>query len=75
MSLKTFPGGIHPPDNKQWSAHKPIEDCPLPEEFVVPLAQHIGAPASACVEVGDKVGRGQVIGAAKGFVSVPIHAP
>jgi electron transport complex protein RnfC len=75
MSLKTFPGGIHPPDNKQWSAHKPIEECPLPEEFVVPLAQHIGAPATPCVEVGEQVDRGQVIGQAKGFVSVPIHAP
>ncbi|PNU20686.1 electron transport complex subunit RsxC [Geothermobacter hydrogeniphilus] len=75
MQLKTFPGGLHPPDNKQWSAHKPIEDCPLPEELVVPLGQHIGAPAVPCVAVGDLVKRGQVIGEAKGFVSVPVHAP
>jgi len=75
MQLKTFPGGLHPPDNKQWSAHKPIEDCPLPEELIVPLGQHIGAPAVPCVAVGDLVKRGQVIGEAKGFVSVPVHAP
>ncbi len=75
MRLKTFPGGVHPADNKQYSAHKPIEDCPLPEEFIIPLSQHIGAPAVACVSAGDKVGRGQVIGEARGFVSVPIHAP
>lgn len=75
MALKTFPGGLHPPDNKQWSAHKPIEVCPLPAEFVVPLAQHIGAPAVACVAVGDVVTKGQQIAEAKGFVSVPIHAP
>jgi len=75
MSLKTFPGGLHPPDNKQWSAHKPIEVCPLPGELVVPLAQHIGAPAVACVAAGDSVKKGQVIGTAKGFVSVPVHAP
>jgi len=75
MSLKTFPGGLHPPDNKQWSAHKPIEVCPLPSELVVPLAQHIGAPAVACVAAGDSVKKGQVIGTAKGFVSVPVHAP
>lgn len=75
MALKTFPGGLHPPDNKQWSAHKPIETCPLPAEFVVPLAQHIGAPAVACVAVGDFVTKGQQIAEAKGFVSVPIHAP
>jgi len=75
MKLKTFTGGIHPPDNKQWSSHKAIEDCPLPAEFVVPLAQHIGAPSVACVEVGQRVARGQEIGSAKGFVSVPMHAP
>jgi H+/Na+-translocating ferredoxin:NAD+ oxidoreductase subunit C len=75
MKLKTFPGGLHPPDNKQWSAHKPIESCPLPAELVVPLAQHIGAPAIACVAAGDLVKKGQVIGQAKGFVSVPVHAP
>lgn len=74
MTLKTFPGGLHPPDNKQWSAHKPIEECPLPAELVIPLSQHIGVPAEACVQVGELVGKGQVIGQAKGFVSVPVHA-
>lgn len=74
MQLKTFPGGLHPPDNKQWSAHKPIEDCPLPEELIIPLGQHIGVPAVPCVAVGDLVKKGQVIGEAKGFVSVPVHA-
>ncbi len=74
MKLKTFPGGLHPPDNKQWSAHKAIETCPLPEELVIPLSQHIGAPAELCVAKGDLVKKGQVIGAAKGFVSVPVHA-
>jgi len=74
MKLKTFPGGLHPPDNKQWSAHKPIETCPLPEELVIPLSQHIGAPAEPCVAKGDQVKKGQVVGQAKGFVSVPVHA-
>lgn len=75
MKTRTFPGGLHPPDNKGWTAHKPIEICPLPEELVVPMAQHIGAPATPCVEVGQQVRRGEMIGAAKGFVSVPVHAP
>jgi electron transport complex protein RnfC len=74
MKLKTFPGGLHPPDNKQWSAHKAIETCPLPEELVIPLSQHIGAPAELCVAKGEHVKKGQVIGVAKGFVSVPVHA-
>lgn len=47
----------------------------MPAEFVVPMAQHIGAPAVASVEVGQSVSKGQEIGAAKGFVSVPVHAP
>ncbi|MGW8311807.1 MAG: electron transport complex subunit RsxC [Desulfuromonadales bacterium] len=75
MKQKTFAGGIHPPDSKQWSSHKAIEDCPLPAELIVPLAQHIGAPAVPCVEVGQHVAKGQEIGTAKGFVSVPVHAP
>ena len=74
MKLKSFPGGLHPPDNKHYTAHKPIIDCPLPAELVIPLSQHIGAPAEACVTVGQKVKKGEVVGTAKGFVSVPVHA-
>lgn len=74
MFLKSFPGGLHPPDHKH-TAHRPVEACPLPAELVVPLSQHIGAPAVACVAVGQAVGKGEVIGQAKGFVSVPVHAP
>ena len=74
MSLKTFDGGLHPPDSKKYTEHKAIEACPLPEELVIPAVQHIGAPAEICVAVGDKVDKGTVIATAKGFVSVPIHA-
>lgn len=74
MKLKTFKGGLHPPDGKHYSAHKVIEPCPLPDELVIPLAQHIGAPAEACVEVGAKVKKGTTIATATGFVSVPVHA-
>ncbi|TYO95461.1 electron transport complex protein RnfC [Geothermobacter ehrlichii] len=75
MRMKTFSGGLHPPDSKEFTATRAIEDCPLPEELVVPLSQHIGAPATACVQAGDRVRKGQVIGEAGGFVSVPVHAP
>ncbi len=74
MKLKTFTGGLHPPDNKQWSSHKAIEDCPLPEQLLIPLSQHIGLPADPCVKPGDRVKKGQPVGLAKGFVSVPVHA-
>ncbi len=40
----------------------------------MPLRQALGAPAEPIVKVGDEVGRGQKIGEANGFVSVPVHA-
>lgn len=73
--MKTFPiGGIHPSDNKQYSKDAAIERFPVPATVVIPLAQHIGAPAVACVAKGDKVLAGQVIATAGGFVSSAIHS-
>src|SRR5699024_11204337 len=47
----------------------------LPEgELVYPLSQHIGAPANPLVKKGDRVLKGQVIAAAGGYVSAPVHA-
>jgi electron transport complex protein RnfC len=43
--------------------------------MVVSLAQHIGKPALPVVREGQEVQRGQVLAAADGFVSVPVHAP
>jgi Na+-translocating ferredoxin:NAD+ oxidoreductase RnfC subunit len=41
----------------------------------IPLKQHIGAPAQACVKVGENVTVGQVIGLAlDDALSVNIHA-
>lgn len=53
---------------------RPIERIPFPDEVVLPLSQHLGAPSKAVVEVGDKVYRGQIVAEAGGFVSVPLHA-
>jgi electron transport complex protein RnfC len=74
--MSTFKiGGVHPQDNKQYSALKPIVDCPLPQKAIIPLIQHIGAPAQPVVEKGDKVRVGQLIAKAGGFVSANIHSP
>ena len=74
--MKTFTiGGVHPRDNKQYSAHKPIEQVPIPEKVVIPLVQHIGAPAKPIVAKGDRVLGGQLIAEAGGFVSANIHSP
>ncbi len=73
--LHKFHGGVHPPEHKAESNSLPIGAAPLPRRLVVPLRQHIGAPARPVVEVGDRVLKGQMIGAADGFVSAAVHAP
>lgn len=73
--LKGFSkGGIHAPEYKL-SSGEAIREFALPETAVVPLSQHIGAPAVPCVAKGDRVRTGQVIATAAGFVSSNIHAP
>ena len=74
--MNTFPiGGIHPSDNKEWSKDKAIEVIELPNEVLIPMIQHIGAPATPIVQKGDRVLTGQLIGQATGFVSANIHSP
>jgi len=68
-------GGVHPHDNKQYSAHQPITECPLPQKAIIPLVQHIGAPAQPVVEKGQKVKVGELLAKAGGFVSANIHSP
>ena len=70
-----FRHGVHPPEKKQQTAALSIRRLPYPDELIVPLRQHIGAPAVPIVRVGDHVERGDKIAEAGGFVSVPHHAP
>ena len=73
--MKTFRmGGIHPPENKL-TANKKIERVPVPSQVVVPLSQHIGAPAVAVVEKGSEVKVGTLLGKSSGLVSANIHSP
>ncbi|MBR3568054.1 MAG: electron transport complex subunit RsxC [Salinivirgaceae bacterium] len=72
--FKTFKiGGVHPEANKL-SAANAIVSAQLPKTAIISLAQHIGAPANAVVQKGDKVKVGQLIGEANGFVSANIHS-
>ncbi len=71
---KSFRGGVHPDDRKRYTAAKAIETAPVPEKVVIPVRQHIGAPCSPIVKVGDVVKKGQVIAEAQAFVSSPVHA-
>lgn len=72
--LRTFSlGGIHPPENKL-SAGKPITPILPLKEVIIPLGQHIGAPAVPTVQKGDVVRVGSVIAKSGGFISTNIHA-
>ena len=72
---KTFRiGGVHPHDNKI-SAEAAIEVFPAIETAYVSMAQHLGAPATPVVAVGDKVKVGQVIAEPSGFISAYVHSP
>ena len=73
--LYRFHGGLHLPDNKAQSLQAPVEPAGLPARLYLPLQQHIGAIAKAVVAVGDRVLKGQVVAAAAGAVSAPVHAP
>ncbi len=74
MGLKSFPGGVHPHDYKEFSKKASIEQPPLPGKVIIPLSQHIGAPAKPVVKLKDEVKTGQLIAEAGGFVSIPMHS-
>ena len=72
--MRTFRiGGIHPQANKL-SDGQPIQIVMPPATIVIPLSQHIGAPATAVVAKGDKVKTGMLIGKSAGFISANIHS-
>lgn len=70
-----FHGGIHPPERKTLSSEVPIRPVPLPDQLVLPLNMHLGAPARPVVNPGDLVRKGQTIALGHGPVSSPVHAP
>lgn len=69
-----LPGGIHPPQHKNQSLQLPLGEIPLPPFLVIPLNQHMGTPARAIVQVGERVLAGQLIGIADGTFSANTHA-
>ena len=69
MSLKSFIGGIHPKDQKQYTKDLPIIKIKASDEVVFPLKQHIGAPCQPIVKVKDEIKVGQVIACSDGFKS------
>lgn len=78
MAKLSFKGGVHPlkriHHGKYLSEKSAISMCSVPDEIILPLSQHIGAPAVPIVEVGDTVDMGQKVADAGGFVSVPVYS-
>lgn len=74
MSIKSFKGGVHPPERKDVTKELPIEFLfPSTKMVWIPISQG-GAPNSSLVKVGDIVSRGQKIADSDSFMGVPVHA-
>lgn len=72
--LFSFKGGIKPEAHKAESVTLPIAAVPLPKYLHIPLHQNVGGPPRPLVKVGDRVLKGQAIGASDAFVSAAVHA-
>jgi len=72
---RRFQGGIHPPESKELTESKAIEELGAPDVLVVPLLQNLGGPAKQVVSPKDEVEKGQLLGEATGFVSTDVHSP
>ena len=66
-------GKTHVPHRKNTAGTESVR-MPVPETVIIPTSQHIGAPATPTVKVGDTVYVGTKIGEAGGYVSSPIHS-
>ena len=69
----TFKGGTHVEEHKN-TAGCAIEPMPVPATVSIALSQHIGAPCTPLVKVGDTVTRGQMIGSVENALGCPVHS-
>jgi electron transport complex protein RnfC len=74
-ALFKFRGGVKPASHKDESTRAPIARAPLPAQLVVPLRQSAGGTPQPLVKAGQKVLKGERIGAPEGNFSSAIHAP
>ncbi|MDR0457281.1 MAG: electron transport complex subunit RsxC [Treponema sp.] len=76
MLVNSFKRGINLPTRKHATEGKPVEQVPHPQQVVIPINQHFGAPNQSLVTVGEKVVRGHKIADAltPGPMTVPVHA-
>lgn len=75
QQLWTFPGGVHPKEEKTLSNGTPLIRPSLAEAYYVPLKQHRGDEGQCLVEPDQQVLKGQALSAASHPYAVPVHAP
>ena len=71
--MASYLRGIHTPHRKG-TKNGAIVRMPVPATVTVPMAMHIGKPATPIVKVGDLVKVGTKIGAADGYISSDVYA-
>ncbi|MBO5934721.1 MAG: electron transport complex subunit RsxC [Clostridia bacterium] len=72
-AVKQVKGGVLVDHHKDTKDMATVRITP-PERVILPMQQHIGAPCSPLVKVGDHVDVGQKIADSDQYVSAPIHA-
>lgn len=70
---KSFSGGVEVPHFKN-TENIQTEKIGVPDEVIIPMQQHSGAPCKLTVKEGEPVKVGQVIGISESFISAPIHS-
>lgn len=75
VSMKvTFKRGVHPSyANKKATKSEPVRDF-VSDTVQIVMNMHIGPPSTPCVQKGDLVKIGQLIGEPVGFMGLPVHA-
>lgn len=73
MWKRKFLGNLSISHRKNTAKLSPVK-MELPKEVLLPMDQHIGAPAIPVVKAGDEVRVGQLIAEANGAVSAPVYA-
>ena len=67
-------GGLRLPAEKNLSTAQAIQHMPVPDQIVLPIAQHVGEPAHPIVGIGEYVHKGQLVADSWGSLSSPVHA-
>jgi electron transport complex protein RnfC len=74
FDLGKLHGGLRLEAHKAPATADGIREVPVPAQLVLPLSQHVGAPAQPIVQVGERVLKGQRIAEQEGSLGAPVHA-